>query len=227
MSHERHNILNYKKKLYLIVIFRTNVDNKRMILPAKQQRSLDRINKILDTAELILEHEPLSALSIAKISVEAGLKRTSTYKFFETTDDIKLTLIQRYVETCNEVLSVDLQTHVGADYSRCLKNCVNSIIGFFKARPGAQKLILENTVSPAVTSSDLHKIAATILKHVEGSIGLPNMFNKMGVFLVITQVIFSILSLNAKEDNELTEVGLNEAVRASNAYLLSCLATPA
>jgi hypothetical protein len=53
------------------------------------------------------------------------------------------------------------------------------------------------------------------------------MFNKTGVFLVITQIIFSILSLNAKEDNELTEVGLNEAVRASNAYLLSCLATPA
>jgi hypothetical protein len=82
-------------------------------------------------------------------------------------------------------------------------------------------------VSPAVTSSDLHKIAATILKSVEGSIGLPNMFNKPGVFLVITQIIFSILSLNTKENGELTDVGLNEAVRATNAYLLSCLATPA
>jgi AcrR family transcriptional regulator len=198
-----------------------------MILPAKQQRSLDRINKILDTAELILEHEPLSALSIAKISVAAELKRTSTYKFFETSDDIKLALIQRYVEACNEALIKDLQINVGADYSGCLKHCVNSIIGFFEVRPGAQKLILENTVSPAVTSSDLHKIAATILKSVEGSIGLPNMFNKPGVFLVITQIIFSILSLNTKENGELTDVGVNEAVRATNAYLLSCLATPA
>ena len=197
-----------------------------MILPAKQQRSLDRINKILDTAELILEHEPLSALSIAKISVAAELKRTSTYKFFETSDDIKLALIQRYVEACNEALIKDLQINVGADYSGCLKHCGNSIIGFFEVRPGAQKLILENAVRPAVTSSDLHKIAATILKSVEGSIGLPNMFNKPGVFLVITQIIFSILSLNTKENGELTDVGLNEAVRATNAYLLSCLATP-
>jgi hypothetical protein len=70
-------------------------------------------------------------------------------------------------------------------------------------------------------------IAAPILKYVESSIGLPNMFNKPGVFLVITQIILSILSLNTKENGGLTEVGLNEAVRASNAYLLSCLAMPA
>jgi hypothetical protein len=53
------------------------------------------------------------------------------------------------------------------------------------------------------------------------------MFNKPGVFLVITQIILSILSLNTKENGGLTEVGLNEAARASNAYLLSCLAMPA
>ena len=100
-------------------------------------------------------------------------------------------------------------------------------MGFFKANPGAQKLILENNVTPPVLSSELHKIADSILKHVEGSIGLPNMFNKPGVFLVITQIIFSILSLNTKENAELTDVGLNEAVRATNAYLLSCIATPA
>ena len=52
------------------------------------------------------------------------------------------------------------------------------------------------------------------------------MFNKSGVFLVVTQIIFSILSLNTKENSGLTEVGLNEAIRAANAYLLSCIATP-
>jgi p-aminobenzoyl-glutamate transporter AbgT len=97
---------------------------------------------------------------------------------------------------------------------------------FFKNNPGAQKLILENTVSPPVLSADLHLIAESILNHVEKSIGLPNMFNKSGVFLVVTQIIFSILSLNTKENSGLTEVGLNEAIRAANAYLLSCIATP-
>ena len=109
----------------------------------------------------------------------------------------------------------------------CLKDSVTIMIKFFKTSQGAQKLILENNISPPILSNELHKIAQSILKHVENSVGLPNMFNKPGVFLVITQIIFSILSLNTKENGELTDVGLNEAVRATNAYLLSCIAAPA
>ena len=198
-----------------------------MLGKPKQQRSQDRINKILQAAESILEHESTDALTIAKISEMAGLKRTSTYKFFETPDDIKLGLIQIYIKKCNQALIANLQINSNADYAACLKDSVDIIIEFFKTNLGAQKLILENNVTPPVLSSELHKIADSILKHVEGSIGLPNMFNKPGVFLVITQIIFSILSLNTKEDGELTDVGLNEAVRATNAYLHSCIATPA
>ena len=198
-----------------------------MLGKPKQKRSQDRINKILQTAESILEDESTDALTIAKISEMAGLKRTSTYKFFETPDDIKLGLIQIYIEKCNQALITNLQINSNADYAACLKDSVNIMIEFFKANPGAQKLILENNVTPPVLSSELHIIAGSILKHVEGSNGLPNMFNKPGVFLVITQIIFSILSLNTKENGELTDVGLNEAVRATNAYLLSCIAAPA
>ena len=198
-----------------------------MLGKPKQKRSQDRINKILQTAESILEHESTDALTIAKISEMAGLKRTSTYKFFETPDDIKLGLIQIYIEKCNQALIANLQINSNADYAACLKDSIDIMIEFFRENLGAQKLILENNVTPPVLSSELHKIADSILKHVEGSIGLPNMFNKPGVFLVITQIIFSILSLNTKENAELTDVGLNEAVRATNAYLLSCIATPA
>ena len=198
-----------------------------MLGKPKQQRSQDRINKILQTAESILEHESTDALTIAKISEMAGLKRTSTYKFFETPDDIKLGLIQIYIKKCDQALIANLQINSNADYAACLKDSVNIMIEFFRTNPGAQKLILENNVTPPVLSSELHTIASSILKHVEGSIGLPHMFNKPGVFLVITQIIFSILSLNTKENGELTDVGLNAAVRATNAYLLSCIATPA
>tara|TARA_B110001454_G_scaffold218130_1_gene245229 strand:+ start:978 stop:1574 length:597 start_codon:yes stop_codon:yes gene_type:complete len=198
-----------------------------MMQKPKQKRSEDRINKILDTAEIILNEEPLTALTIAKVSTAAELKRTSTYKFFETPDDIKSALIQRYIQNCNQALIKNLETNTNSDYSSCLKNCIIIIIDFFQDNPGAQKLILENAVTPPISSKDLHVIADTMLKHVENSLGLPSMFNKSGVFLVTAQIIFSILSLNTKENDGLTDVGLNEAVRATNAYLLSCIAAPA
>ena len=197
-----------------------------MVGKAKQQRSLDRINKILESAESMLNNGPVELLTIANVSKEAGLKRTSTYKFFETPDDIKLALIEKYLIHCNQALIKNLEVSANRDYANCLKDCINIIIEFFKLNPGAQKLMLEHNMTPPISSSDLHKVADTILRHVEESIGLPNMFNKSGVFLVVSQIIFSILSLNTKENGELTDVGLNEALRATNAYLLSCIAVP-
>ena len=193
----------------------------------KQKRSIERIKKILDASNDLLNEGGIESLTIAKISEFADLKRTSTYKFFETPDEIKQALIKKYIQDCNAHLEENLTKNSEGDYLACLKECVVSIIEFFQSHPGAQKLILENTVSPPILSSDLHEIAETILKHIEKSVGLPNMFNKLGVFLVVTQIVISILSLNTKENSGLTDVGLNEAVRAANAYLLSCIATPA
>ena len=45
-----------------------------MLGKPKQKRSQDRINKILQTAESILEHESTDALTIAKISEMAVQK---------------------------------------------------------------------------------------------------------------------------------------------------------
>ena len=193
----------------------------------KQKRSIERIKKILDASNDLLSEGSVESLTIAKISEFADLKRTSTYKFFETPDEIKQALIKRYIQDCNTHLKKNLTENSEGDYFTCLKKCVVSIIEFFQSNACAQKLILENTVSPPVLSSDLHEIAETILEHIEKSVGLPNMFNKSGVFLVVTQIVISILSLNTKENSGLTDVGLNEAVRAANAYLLSCIATPA
>ena len=117
-----------------------------MLGKPKQKRGLDRINKILDSAESILSNGSIDLLTIANVSKEADLKRTSTYKFFETPDDIKLALIQKYLRNCNQVLAQNLEVRTDSDYSTCLKDCIIIIIKFFKENPGAQKLILEHNI---------------------------------------------------------------------------------
>ena len=62
----------------------------------KQERSKKRIQTILETAEAILLEENVDAITIAKISKLSGLKRTSTYKFFQTPDSIKTELVKKY-----------------------------------------------------------------------------------------------------------------------------------
>ena len=67
-------------------------------------------------------------------------------------------------------------------------------------------------------------MASQIISYIETNIKLPAMLNKEGVFLVMVQIIISILSLNIKEYVELNQIGKSEAHRASYAYLLSCIA---
>ena len=70
----------------------------------------------------------------------------------------------------------------------------------------------------------MRKVSVKIQKHLEKNLTLPSMVNKEVVFLVVTQIIFAVLSLDVKETSDLTQVGLNEATRSSHAYLLSCIA---
>ena len=89
---------------------------------------------------------------------------------------------------------------------------------------GAQKIILQNTVTPPVESKILHLLSKEVISFIEKNIKLPSMFNKEGVFLVMVQIIISIFSLNIKENGELNQIGKSEAQRASYSYLLSCIA---
>ena len=67
---------------------------------AKQDRSRKRIEIILETAEKILLEDGIDQVTIANISNRSGLKRTSTYKFFQTPEAIKSMLISNYLNMC-------------------------------------------------------------------------------------------------------------------------------
>ena len=126
VTHLCHKMTQYTIFFYcasLIVFFTTNVDNK-LCKNQNRKRSIERIKKILDASNDLLEESNIESLTIAKISMFAGLKRTSTYKFFETPDEIKSALIKRYLEDCNQYLKSNLSQNPEADYMLCLKECV-------------------------------------------------------------------------------------------------------
>ena len=52
---------------------------------AKQKRSKDRVDKIISTAKLILEHGEVADITIARISEMSKLKRTSIKNPIPTT----------------------------------------------------------------------------------------------------------------------------------------------
>ena len=195
-----------------------------MGVSAKQERSKLRVAKIIEAAHQILLTQNIDDITISNLAVHSDLKRTSTYKFFANPDDIKLLLVQRYFKECSEEFCQSDSNQEYEDLSKALEESVVRIFNFFTTNIGAQKIILQNTVTPPVESKILHLLSQEVLSFIEKNIKLPSMFNKEGVFLVMVQIIISIFSLNIKENGELNQIGKSEAQRASYSYLLSCIA---
>ena len=189
----------------------------------KQERSKKRIETILETAETILLEKNIDAITIANISKLSGLKRTSTYKFFQTPDSIKSALVSKYLLECNKDFIDNIDNINSQELSVVVLRSVEILHNFFVESKAAQALILLNTTCLPVQKESFNQLCASVQTFVEKNINLPEIFNKDGVFRVYTQIIISIFSLNTREGGLLNEVGKIEANRAAHAYMLNWL----
>ena len=187
----------------------------------KQERSRKRIEVILKTAENILLENGIDSVTIANISKTSGLKRTSTYKFFQTPEAIKAALATKYFIELSKDFSKRSSDINTAELSVIVLRTVEIIYDYFSSSIAAQQLVLSNTTSLPVTKEPFHELSSSVQEFIERNIELPEFFNNDGVFRVFTQIIISILSLNTRESGILNEVGKIEANRAAHAYILN------
>jgi AcrR family transcriptional regulator len=187
----------------------------------KQERSRKRIEVILTTAENILLENGIDSVTIANISKVSGLKRTSTYKFFQTPEAIKAALATKYLMELSKDFSKRSSDINTAELSVIVLRTVEIIYDYFSSSIAAQQLVLSNTTSLPVTKEPFHELSSSVQEFIERNIELPEFFNNDGVFRVFTQIIISILSLNTRESGILNEVGKIEANRAAHAYILN------
>ena len=187
----------------------------------KQERSRKRIEVILTTAENILLENCIDSITIANISKTSGLKRTSTYKFFQTPEAIKAALATKYLMELSKDFSKRSSDINTAELSVIVLRTVEIIYDYFSSSIAAQQLVLSNTTSLPVTKEPFHELSSSVQEFIERNIELPEFFNNDGVFRVFTQIIISIFSLNTRESGILNEVGKIEANRAAHAYILN------
>ena len=192
-----------------------------MEIIAKQERSKKRVELILQTAETILLQEGLDAITVANIAKFSGLKRTSTYKFFPTTDSLKAMMIKMYLKDCENIFRNDLKPIETDQISVIVLKTVEVFYDFFIGSEAAQLIILKNTVSPPISSESINDLGSSVESFIDSNVSLPEMYNKSGVYRVLVQLILSVFSLNAKENGALNEVGRIEAHRAGQSYLLN------
>jgi len=108
----------------------------------QQQRSRDRIERVLEAAERVLVEEGPAGLTTTRVAEVAGISVGSLYQYFPDKDAIVSALALRYVEQF-EALANSFEPHENATVTAVAAEILDAFVAAFRARPGFRGLRTE------------------------------------------------------------------------------------
>jgi AcrR family transcriptional regulator len=105
----------------------------------QQQRSRDRIARVLEAAERVLVEEGPAGLTTTRVAEVAGISVGSLYQYFPDKDAIVSALALRYVEQF-EALANSFEPRGGATVTAVAGEILDAFVDAFRARPGFRAL---------------------------------------------------------------------------------------
>jgi len=105
----------------------------------QQQRSRDRIERVLEAAERVLVEEGPAGLTTTRVAEVAGISVGSLYQYFPDKDAIVSALALRYVEQF-EALANSFEPHENATVTAVAAEILDAFVAAFRARPGFRAL---------------------------------------------------------------------------------------
>ena len=105
----------------------------------QQQRSRDRIERVLEAAERVLVEEGPAGLTTTRVAEVAGISVGSLYQYFPDKDAIVSALALRYVQQF-EALANSFEPQADATVTTVAAEVLDAFVDAFRARPGFRAL---------------------------------------------------------------------------------------
>lgn len=140
---------------------------KSSIRKAKQKRSQDTIEVILDAAAHILTHDGYASFTTNQIAETAGVSIGSIYQYFPNKDLILSQLIDRHMHQINSVFESKMLQVVGAPLPEAIKEVVTTILAVHAVNPKLHRALNEQIpkAGQADKLEELHRNATTLLRY--------------------------------------------------------------
>jgi len=120
---------------------------KRRRIPV-QARSIERVNKILDTASNLMAKRQDAKISTHLIAREAGVSVGSVYQFFPNVESVKIALIERLLDQYYERFDSTLTANPDiSDLSAISDLLVEATYEFYQEHPDILALIVSSNGS--------------------------------------------------------------------------------
>jgi len=119
-----------------------------------QERSKDRVERILDAAEELVEEFGASSVTMKQISTRSGVGRASVYQFFPSIMAVWKALALRYLAALQDHFEHDVIPQRFTHWTDVWDALIDSAVDFYGAHPLAQSILLGSDGTQEIRSAD-------------------------------------------------------------------------
>jgi AcrR family transcriptional regulator len=191
-----------------------------------QQRGNERRNKLLVSAEKLLESIPVEQLSFRQISEHAEVPEGSAYHFFANKYDLLTALASDMAEHFSDIYRAPIPAGAIHSWHELADLFVERAAQMYSNNPAATQIWLGGRMPPQVKLADRigdRAVSDVIHEIFDSYFILPELPRKRDVFFFYMELADVILSLSVIEHGEITPSMLEEAKRAGRGYLATYL----
>ena len=115
-----------------------------------QERSRERVERILDTASDIVVKQGVDALSTRTIAAQAGVPVASLYQYFSDKDAILLALVGRDMAEMDEQVAADLAALTTYSVRGIVETTMRAYVKVYHRRPAFMQIWLRGRTNAAI-----------------------------------------------------------------------------
>lgn len=196
----------------------------------QQQRSREKVARVLDAAADLLDSTPYEDLGTKRIAAEAGVSIGVLYRYFADKEAIAAALIRRWLATDLDIVDAATTTALPATPRELLARLVDGYAERFRTQPGYRELWYHGPRIAAL--GDLHKqtdaeIAHRVHTALVRAYGVPDRAESRRRALLAVEVGGRLLDLAFREDPHGDPAILADTSLILTGYLLAPADPPA
>ena len=134
----------------------SNSRQPRMRSEPRQQRSRDRLDRVLSAADAVLAEDGYDAFTTSAVAARAEVPASSVYRWFADKDDLATALLMRHLDRLDERMRTALTALGDATIGEVVRTVYDAYVDYYRAYPSHVILWFDGRVGRS-TVQEVHR----------------------------------------------------------------------
>lgn len=186
-----------------------------------QERSKQRLEKVLAKTIEMIEKQSIEQCSIPEIALSSNVPKMFIYQYFPTINHLFIILVKRYLDALQHYVVIKSKTYSHHTIYQILKDLIYSVAGFYNGNKAASILILGGPVHIDgfnLQEAVIEKISHDVLMVVSEN-SQPLKLSSPQQMIYLVEMVFALMKHSFYKYQFITEEVQDEAILICDLYL--------